>query len=544
MVGEFDFIIVGAGSSGCALAVRLAQRQSGRVLLLEAGISRERDFWVRAPIGIARVVGDERYVWPFRTEAQTGLLGQTIYWPRGRMLGGSSGVNGTIYVRGEAEEYDHWRDALGNHGWGYSDVLPYFKRMEQTLVGSDSHRGRDGPIHVSTLAEMPDALSDAFHVSCVSAGIPANIDYNGLTSEGVCYLQLNTRRGQRCDSATAYLNGYSLPNLVVASGALATRLLLQGTRAVGVVYEQGGDKRAARAAREVIVAAGPVKSPQLLELSGIGQGERLRGLGIEVVHDLPGVGENLVDHLQTRITFEASRPIGLNLIVGHSVRQSLMGLQYILTRRGHMATPAFTIHALARTERDRALGRNRPSCKIQLAQLSGSSRFEMTTGGAPGAMLDPFPGFSIGCFQLRPTSRGHVHANSADPHVDPLIDPRYLAEEDDQLDAVASVRLARRVAAQPALAAYVVRETRPGTTLLSESELLTYVKQSGTTSFHPVGSCRMGSDDMAVVDAQLRVHGMQGLRVIDSSVMPTMPASNTHAPSVMVGEKGADLVLT
>lgn len=538
----FEFIIVGAGSSGATLAVRLAQRQPGRVLLIEAGQSRERDFWVRAPIGIAKVVGDPRYVWAFRTEAQAALTGQTVYWPRGRMLGGSSGVNGTIYVRGESQEYDHWRD-LGNAGWGYADLLPYFKRLESTTLGEDGYRGREGPVHVSTLGDMPDALSDAFHSACVQAGIPANEDYNGARYEGVGYLQLNTRRGQRCDTATAYINGFRQPNLHIATEAVATRVLLDGRRAVGVEYRQGDTMRQARAACEVVVAAGPIKSPQLLELSGIGQGERLRRLGIAVAHDLPGVGENLIDHVQTRVTFQANRPLGLNQVVGHPLRQTLLGLRYLMTRRGLMATPAFTIHALARTERDCQLGRRRPSVKIQLAQLSGNTRFEMTTGGTPGAMLDDYPGFSIGCFQLRPTSRGYVHATSPDPLADPSIDPRYLEEREDQLDAVASVRLARKVATQPALAAFITRETRPSADAQSDEDLLAYVKKSAATSFHPVGTCRMGVDDRAVVDATLRVHGVAGLRVVDSSVMPTMPASNTNAPSIMIGEKGADLLL-
>lgn len=538
----FDYIIVGAGSSGATLAARLAERQQGRVLLVEAGASRERDFWVRAPIGIAKVVGDPRYVWPFRTEAQSALVGQSVYWPRGRMLGGSSGVNGTIYVRGEAQEYDHW-STLGCPGWSYADVLPYFKRLESTTIGEANFRGREGPVSISSLGDMRDDLSDAFHAACVSAGIPSNSDYNGERYEGVGYLQLNTRRGRRCDTATAYLNSRRRDNLVVLTEAVVSKVLMDGRRAVGIEYIQEGKICRATAAREVVLSAGPIKTPQILELSGIGQAEHLKKLGVPVVQHLSGVGENLIDHVQTRVTYQASRPVGLNHVVGHPLRQTLLGLKYITTRKGLMATPAFTIHALARTERDERLGRARPSVKIQLAQLSGNSRFEMTTGGSPGAMLDKFPGFSIGCFQLRPRSRGFVHAASLDPKADPLIDPRYLTNADDQDDVVASVRLARKVAEQAALARFVVKETRPSASAQTDDELLEYVKKSAATSFHPVGTCRMGNDNEAVVDPALRVRGIHGLRVVDSSIMPTMPASNTNAASIMIGEKGADLIL-
>lgn len=536
MTGSFDYIVVGAGSSGTAIAARLAERGDARVLLLEAGERRHREFWVRTPIGIAKLLGSARHVWPFRTAPQASLAGQSLYWPRGRMLGGSSGVNGVIYVRGDPAEYDHWA-SLGNEGWSHADLLPCFRRLERTGIGDARWRGREGPVHVSNVADDPDPLSDAFISACIEAGIPAAADYNGEHYEGVSYLQLNTRKGRRCDSVTAYLEGRRLDALHVEPGALVQRVLLDGRRATGVEFRREGTVHRVLAAREVILAAGPIKSPQLLELSGIGQAERLRALGIPVVHDLPGVGENLVDHLQTRLTFSAPGVRSLNTIVGRRARELSMGLQYLLTGRGLMATPSFTAHALART----AAEPDRPSVKIQLGHLSGKDRFEQA--GAGGSGLDPFPGFLLGVFPLRPRSRGSVHASSPDPHHDPVIDPRYLSEPHDRAVSLAGIRLARRIAAQPALARLIREETRPGPARASDEELLAYYRESGQSSYHPVGTCRMGTDAGAVVDPHLRVHGIERLRVADSSIMPSLPASNTHAPSVMVGEKAAELVL-
>ena len=532
---RFDYVVVGAGSAGAALAHRLAARPATRVLLLEAGPARHKDFWVRTPLGISRLLVNPAYLWPFKTEPQALLGGKSIYWPRGRLTGGSSSINGMIYVRGEPREFDHWR-GLGNTGWGYDDLLPYFKRMESFAGGDANLRGRNGPIGVTSLANDPQPLGTAFVEACQQAGIPKAADYNGRGYEGVSYLQLNTRGGQRCGTARAYLDDSKPASLMLRTGAQAVRVLFEGRRAVGVVYLQDGAMREVRADAEVILSAGPIKSPQLLELSGVGQGERLRQLGVDVVADLPGVGENLVDHLQARITFAASQRVTLNEVVSRPWRQALMGAAYLLTRRGMMATPSATAHALARTAPDQ----DRPMVKIQMQHLSGADRYARTKG----AGLDLFPGFTVGLFQLRPESRGSVHARTASALDDPAMDPRYLSAEIDVKTMLSALRLARQVVQQPALAAYVKAETRPGIDVQSDDEVLAYIKSCGQTSWHPIGTCKMGpaGDATSVVDPCLRVRGVSALRVVDSSIMPTMPSSNTNAASIAIGEKAADLI--
>lgn len=532
---SFDYVVVGAGSSGATVAHRLAAQPGARVLLLEAGTARQNDFWVRTPLGIGKLLLNPDYVWPFETEPQAALDGKRIYWPRGRLPGGSSSVNGMIYVRGEPREYDHWRDGLGNPGWGYDDLLPYFQRMESFADGDATLRGRSGPIGVTNLAHDPSTLGDAFVAACQQAGIPATADYNGRGYEGVSYLQLNTQGGERCGTARGYLGKARPAGLDLRTEAQVTRLLFEGRRAVGVQYQQAGVQRTVRARAEVILSAGPIKSPQILELSGIGQAERLRRLGVPVLHDLPGVGENLCDHLQGRITFACTERVTLNETMQSPLRQALMGARYLLTRRGVMATPSASAHALARYADDQ----DRPMVKIQMHHLSGADRYSRTKG----AGVDPFPGFAIGFFNLRPASRGWVHATSPDALADPAMEPHYLTHAEDRATMLGAIKLARQVSCQPALARLVQRETRPGIDIRADDELLDYIRSCGQTSWHPIGTCKMGHDALAVVDAQLRVHGLQGLRVVDSSIMPTMPSSNTNAGSIAIGEKAADMVL-
>jgi choline dehydrogenase len=531
----FDYVVVGAGSAGAAVARRLAEDGSTRVAVLEAGAARHRDFWVRVPLGIGRLLLDPQYVWPFHTEPQTSLKGQPIYWPRGRLPGGSSSVNGMIWVRGDPAEYDRWRDA-GNRGWGWSDLLPLFRRLEAAACGADEVRGRDGPIRVTALERtLRNPLGDAFVAACEQVGIARTDDYNGGRYEGVGYLQLSTGRGRRWSTAIGYLGEDAPATLRLATEAVATRVLFDGRRAVGVEYRQGGRVLRALARAEVILSAGPIKSPQLLELSGVGRPAVLERLGLPQVHALPGVGENLVDHLQSRISFECADAVSMNGIVVSRVRRTLMGARWLLTGGGWMATPGATVHALVRTAPDDP----QPDVKIQLHHITGRDRYARD----PARGLDPFPGFSIGLFPLRPTSRGSLWPRSADPLEDPAIDPRYLDTEADRRCALRALRLAQRVADAAPMRAFVRRRTRPAPeTGEDDDALLDYLKTSGQTSWHPVGTCRMGRDPMAVVDDRLRVHGLQRLRVVDSSVMPTMPSSNTNAASILIGEKAADLI--
>jgi len=530
---EFDFIVVGSGSAGCAVANRLTADGRYSVLLLEAG-GRDNNLNIHIPLMVANILNDERVTWPYMTEPQVHLNGQKQKWVRGRVIGGSSSVNGNLFVRGDPAEYDSWADK-GCKGWGYADLLPIFKRLEHFPQGDPAVRGRGGPIHCTSLDRF-DPLSDAFLGACAEAGYKRLTDYNDGSYEGAFYLQYSTRRGLRNSSAVGYLRPVlKRPNLTVLPNATVTRVTMVQKRASGVEFRAGAVTTRVTARREVVLSAGPLASPQLLELSGIGNSEILQQHGVSVVHHLPGVGENLRDHPNTRLTFECSQPITINDVLRSPWLKFKVGLRFITKRQGLLTICSATAQMNFRSDP----AAKQPDLVLRLLPLSGKDRYART----PGYGMDVFPGFTFGVTVLQPRSIGTLHIKSQDPLQQASMDPRYLSHEADAQLFLDGIRVARKVAQMPALKPLMVRETRPGPEAQDDGALLDYMKATIQTSWHMVGTCKMGVDPAAVVDPELRVHGIANLRVIDSAICPTIPASNTNIPSIAIGEKGADLLL-
>ncbi|SEK08582.1 GMC family oxidoreductase [Paraburkholderia diazotrophica] len=531
MPRRFDFVVVGAGSAGCVLANRLSEDGRYSVCLLEAGPA-DRYVWIHIPIGYGKTMFHPVYNWGFHTDPDPNMNNRKLYWPRGRTLGGCSSINGLIYVRGQKEDYDHW-SALGNRGWSWDECLPYFRRLEHNELGEGATRGVDGPLWASMIRQRHE-LVDAFIAASNRLGVRTVDDFNTGDQEGVGYYQLTTRRGWRCSTAVAYLKpARQRANLHVETDAQASRILFDGTRAIGVQYVQRGEVREVHADREVILAAGALQSPQLLQLSGVGPAALLQEHGIPVVAARAGVGENLQDHLQFRLIYEVARPITTNDQLRSWTGRAKMGLQWALFRGGPLAVGINQGGMFCRALPDEA---KTPDIQFHFSTLSADSA---------GGDVHAFSGCTYSVCQLRPTSRGVVRIRSTNPLDAPSIQPNYLATDLDRRTAVAGVRLARRVAATQPMALLMKREVRPGADAQTDDELLQFCRQYGQTIFHPSGTAKMGTTDdpLAVVDERLRVYGTRGLRVVDCSIMPTLVSGNTNVPIVMVAEKASDMIL-
>ncbi|REG51889.1 choline dehydrogenase [Paraburkholderia sp. BL6669N2] len=531
MADRFDFVVVGAGSAGCVLANRLSEGGRYSVCLLEAGPA-DRFMWIHIPIGYGKTMFHPVYNWGFYTDPDPNMHNRRLYWPRGRTLGGSSSINGLIYVRGQRDDYDNWA-RLGNRGWSWQDCLPYFKRLEHNELGEGPTRGVDGPLWASTIKQRHE-LVDAFVAASNSLGVASIDDFNTGDQEGVGYYQLTTRRGFRCSTAVAYLKpARQRQNLHVETDAMASKILFEGTRACGVQYRQHGELREVRANREVILTAGALQSPQLLQLSGVGPAALLREFGIPVVANRAGVGENLQDHLQIRLIYEVTKPITTNDQLRSWTGRAKMGLQWALMRSGPLAVGINQGGMFCRALPEESAT---PDIQFHFSTLSADSA---------GGNVHDFPGCTYSICQLRPESRGVVRIRSADPREAPSIQPNYLDTDLDRRTTVAGVRFARRVAAAQPMAGLMKREVRPGADAQTDDELLDFCREYGQTIFHPSGTAKMGTagDPLAVVDERLRVYGTQGLRVVDCSIMPTLVSGNTNVPIVMVAEKASDMIL-
>ena len=528
----YDYIVVGAGSAGAVVASRLTESGAHRVLLLEAGTQGSSFFWSKVPVGVSKMIDDPAVNWCYESEPDEGSGGRRIAVPRGRMLGGSSSINGMVYIRGQAQDYDHWAQ-LGNRGWSWQDVLPVFKRMERFEGGSDEFRGRDGILPVTHTPRHKVPLLEKMIAAAEKMGLPYNPDQNGASQEGIGMSQVTIAKGRRQSTANCYLDpARGRTNLTIQQGAMAGSLVMEGKRCVGVRYTVNGAPREARAAREIIVSGGSINSPKLLELSGIGQGERLKALGIAPVHELQGVGENLRDHYSPRMKFAIA---GKNLTFNDNARGWRLAreaLKYALFREGFLASTAVPIRLYFRTR----VGLDSPDATISIAPFL----YEMIDGER---RVSARKGITMNVNVLRSESTGSVHIKSADPAEPPAIRFNFLSTDHDRDGIVKVLRKGREPMATSPLKEITGEEIAPGAHLQSDAELLEWVRNNAETTYHPVGTCKMGNDPRAVVDPELRVHGLQGLRVADASIMPTLTSGNTNAPCIMIGEKCAAMVL-
>ncbi|THD57656.1 MAG: choline dehydrogenase [Bradyrhizobium sp.] len=527
-VCEFDYVVVGAGSAGCVLANRLSADGKHSVLLLEAG-PRDTNLWIHVPLGYGRLFKEKTVNWMYQTEPEPGLDGRSVFQPRGKVLGGSSSINGLLYIRGQHEDYDRWRQH-GNHGWGFDDVLPYFKKAEDQVRGADDFHGAGGPLPVSDLGH-PDPLSRAFITAAAETGLPVNPDFNGASQEGAGFFQTTTRHGRRASAAVAYLgSARGRNNLRIETSALAQRIVFEGRRAAAVEYRRAGALKTARARKEILISGGAFNSPQLLQLSGVGPAELLRKHRIDVVLDAPGVGHDLQDHLQVRVVMRCSQAITLNDVVNSPVRKILTGLRYAAFRTGPLTIAAGTSGAFFKTNPRLAT----PDIQIHFLPFSTDKM---------GEKLHPFSGFTASVCQLRPESRGSLRIRSADPAAPPEIRVNYLSTEVDRSANVEGLKMLRKILQAPALKPYVVEEVDPGARVVTDEALLAHCRARGSTIYHPTSTCRMGNDALAVVDQRLRLRGIEGLRVVDASVMPDLVSGNTNAVVIMIAEKASDMIL-
>jgi len=528
-MAEFDYVIVGAGSSGCVLANRLSADGRSSVAVLEAG-PRDKSFWIHLPIGYGRTMWDPKVNWKFHTEPEPNMAGRQVYWPRGKVLGGSSSINGLLVVRGQHEDYDRWAGA-GSPGWAWHDVLPYFRKVESNAeLADDQLHGASGPLPVTSIGRKHE-LIEAVIGAAEANGVPRTSDFNGQSQEGAGYYQLTTKNGWRMSAAEAYLRpAEKRANVTVFTDTQVTRVVFEGRRATGVVCRSGGRTRNIKARRGVILSAGAIQSPHLLMLSGIGPAQHLQENDIPVLVDRPQVGQNLQDHLQFRLIYKANRPITTNDALRSLWGRFKLGLEWLLFRRGALAIGINQGGIFARLRPDAKT----PDIQFHVATLSADMA---------GGKVHDFSGFTLSVCQLRPESRGYIALASPDPMARPLIRANYLATETDRTYAVKSIEFARKLAATKPLADLVAAEVVPGPDVKTESDILDFARRNGATIFHPSGTCRMGTDDDAVLDPRLRVRGVSGLWVVDCSIMPTLVSGNTNVPAMMIAEKAADMIM-